>query len=234
MATNIVWIHGFPLSLRVFDPQRAIGGITHVAPDLPGFGGAPPPAGNMTMERYARYVLDQSPRDAVFAGLSMGGYICFAIARIAPKRMKGLILIDTRETADTPEGRKGRYDMIAKVENEGIDPVVDSMLPKMVINESLKPQVRAIMESSSKEGVIAALRAMAERPDSTDLLPSLGFPALIVVGMQDPITPPSDADRMAKALRNSKLERIPNAAHLSNLEQPDVFNAAVKGFIDAL
>ena len=231
---HIVWIHGFPLSSRVFDPQRAIPGATHLMPDLPGFGGAAPPRGEMTMDSYARYVLDQSPEEAVFAGLSMGGYICFAIAKLAPKRMKGLILIDTRETADTDEQKKGRYDTIAKVQKEGIGPVVDSMLPKMVVTETLKPQVRSIMQSSSKDGVIAALRAIAERRDSFELIFGLLTPALIVVGEKDTITPPADSERMAKALRNSRLVRIPNAAHLSNFDQPEVFNAAVKGFVDVL
>jgi pimeloyl-ACP methyl ester carboxylesterase len=179
-------------------------------------------------------VLEQSPAEAVFAGLSMGGYICFAIARLAPERMKGLMLIDTRESADSDEQKKGRYDTIAKVQKEGIAPVVDSMLPKMVISEALKPQVRSIMQSSTKEGVIAALRAMAERPDSFELIFGLMTPSLVIVGEKDAITPPSDAERMAKALRNSKLVRVPNAAHLSNFEQPEVFNAAVKGFIDVL
>ena len=231
---HIVWIHGFPLTSRVFEPQRAIAGVTHVMPDLPGFGGAAPPRGELTMDDYARYILEQSPPEAVFAGLSMGGYICFAIARLAPNRIKGLILIDTRETADSDEGKKGRYDTIAKVQKEGISSVVDSMLPKMVVNEALKPQVRSIMQSSSKEGVIAALRAMAERPDSFELIFGLMTPSLVVVGEKDSITPPADAERMAKALRNAKLVRIPNAAHLSNFEQPEVFNSAVKGFIDVL
>ena len=107
------------------------------------------------------------------------------------------------------------------------------MLPKMVLSESLKPKVRQIMESSSQEGGMAALRAMAERPDSTDLLPRLTVPTLIVVGEKDTITPPADAERMKKALPNASLVKIANAAHLSNMDQPDEVNAAVEQFLSS-
>ncbi len=117
------------------------------------------------MDDYARHVLATAPERAIFAGLSMGGYVCFAIARLAPERVGGLILIDTRETADTDEGRKGRFESIEKVKQHGVQAVVDAMLPKMVKAEQYKARVREIMMSSSQEGVIAALRAMANRPD---------------------------------------------------------------------
>lgn len=227
---TIVWIHGFPLSSAVFERQRAIDGFDHVMPDLPGFGSTPPHEMN-TMDDYARFVLDRAPQKAIFAGLSMGGYIAFAIARMAPERMSGLILIDTRETPDTDEARKGRYDTIEKVKAQGIAPVVDSMLPKMLSPNAPpadRERVREIMSASSAEGVIAALGAMAQRPDSSDVLAAINVPTLIVVGDEDAITPPTDAERMARGIRNSKLVKIPRAAHLSNFEQAAVFNAAVK------
>src|SRR5687768_9642865 len=93
---TIVWIHGFPLSSAMFEKQRSIDGVRHVMPDLPGFGRTPPPQKAMSMDDYARFVLEGVDK-ATFAGFSMGGYIALAIARIAPERMEGLILIDTRE-----------------------------------------------------------------------------------------------------------------------------------------
>lgn len=228
---QIVWIHGFPLNSQVFEAQSKIRGAEHKTPDLPGFGKQPPAPAIQGIGDYATYVLHSSPKEAVFAGLSMGGYICFAIARMAPERVRGLILIDTKETADTADARKARYDMIEKVQTEGINPVVESMLPKMVVNESLKPKVRQIMESCSKEGVMAALRTMAERPDSSDLLPRITAPTLIVVGEKDTITPPSEAERMKSAMPNASLLEIANAAHLSNMEKPDELNTAVEQFL---
>src|SRR5688572_26746005 len=127
----ILWLHGFPLDSSIFQPQLAIPGVRHLTPDLPGFGRTPPADRELSMEDYARLgleVLDaRGIQRAVVAGFSMGGYIAFALARIAPERMSGLILIDTRETADTEEARKGRYDTIAKVREQGIQPVVDAM-----------------------------------------------------------------------------------------------------------
>src|SRR5688572_3955633 len=143
-GTPILWIHGFPLASSIFERQLAIGGVRHLMPDLPGFGLSPLEGGRLvrpddggrdvrppSMDDYARLMLDvldlRGIDRAVIAGFSMGGYIAFALARIAPERMRGLILIDTRETADTEEARKGRYDTIAKVREQGIQPVVDAM-----------------------------------------------------------------------------------------------------------
>lgn len=231
-GTPILWIHGFPLASSMFEPQLAIEGVRHLMPDLPGFGRSPfSPV--ETMDDYARAmleVLDQRGIDrAVIAGFSMGGYIAFALARLAPERMRGLILIDTRETPDTDEARKGRYETIEKVQREGVQVVADSMLPKMLTASApaeMRERVREIMMSSSKEGVIAALRAMAARPDSSST--RIGVPTLIVVGSEDPITPPADAERMARAIPNATLVNIDGAAHLSNYEQAEAFNAAVR------
>lgn len=230
----LVWIHGFPLSSAIFARQPR-----GLSPDLAGFGSAPPPpARDYSVDDYARDVLAQMDSHridrAVIGGLSMGGYILFAIARIAPKRIAGVILIDTRETPDTAEAKKGRYDTIEKVKDKGVSVVVESMLPKMLTSsapEALVDETRRIMLSSSKEGVIAALRAMAERPDSSGVLRSLDVPALVVAGDQDSITPPSDGERMAKMLRRAEMATIRGAAHLSNFEQPEEFNAVVESFL---
>lgn len=232
-GTPILWIHGFPLSSRVFEKQLAIEGVRHLMPDLPGFGRTPPePVGGI--DDYARLLLAELDRAridrAVFAGLSMGGYILLGIARVAPQRIQGAILIDTRETADTADAKKGRYETIEKVKKEGIGGVVDSMLPKMLTKNAppeLVDEAETIMSSSTSEGVITALKAMAERPDSSAALRMIRVPTLVVVGADDTITPPADAARMSAALSDARTVIIPGAAHLSNLEQPEVFNEAV-------
>ena len=236
MSATIVWIHGFPLSPAIFEKQRAIDGVQHVMPPLPGFGGAAPPQGSMSMDEYARGILAAMPHGkAIFAGLSMGGYICFSIARLAPERMSGLILIDTRATADNDEQRAGRYTTIEKVRAaNSVEAVVEAMLPKMLTSdapEEMRRRVREIMSASSTEGVIFALEAMAQRADSAELLPRIDVPALVVVGSDDPITPPSNAEEMARAIPNATLVNIPGAAHLANYEQWERFNGAVTSFI---
>lgn len=232
MHNTILWLHGFPLSAAVFAPQRSIA-AAHVMPNLPGFGGTPARAG-MTMDDYARYALEQLDRvtndKVTLAGVSMGGYVAFAIARLAPERIARLLLIDTRETADDEKGRRGRFEMIDTIRAHGMQPVVDAMLPKMLTSGAAQEQkdaVRDIMLSASPEGAIAALGAMANRPDSSALLPTLHVPALVVVGEDDTITPPAEAERMSRALPNARLLRLAPAAHLSNYEQAAAFNGAV-------
>ena len=207
-------------------------------PDLAGFGTAPPPRRDYSMDDYARDVLgalDQLGIErAVFAGLSMGGYVCFAIARLAAARVERLILIDTREGPDDEKGRKGRLETIEKVKKEGVSVVAEAMLPKMLTPAAapaLVEEARRIMMSSTTEGVIAALRAMASRPDSSDTLRQLDVPVLVVVGDSDTITTPADAQRMGTMLRNGTVTTLAGAAHLSNFEQAESFNSAVARFL---
>jgi 3-oxoadipate enol-lactonase len=206
-------------------------------PDLPGFGGVPAREG-VTMDDYARAALEALDAEgvdrAVFAGISMGGYVCFSALRLFPERISGLVLIDTRETADSHDARKQRFESIEQVKRDGVKPLVDAMLPKMLTPaapQSMRNSVRQIMMSTSSEGAVAALRAMAERPDSTEVLPRISVPTLIVVGEQDPIATPADADRMAHHILNARVVKLPHAAHLSNVEQADAFNRAVQNHL---
>ena len=234
----ILWIHGFPLCSEVFANQLSIPDARHIAPDLPGLCRSEPPKSDMTMTDYAKAVisvLDERKIDrAIFAGLSMGGYVCFAAWRLFPKRISGLILIDTRETADSDDTRRGRYESIANVKQKGVSAVVDAMLPKMLspaAYHSTVSGVKRIMSASTAEGISAALRGMAEREDASDLLPKISVPSLVIVGENDTITTPADAKRMASRLPDAKLVIIPGAAHLSNVERPAEFNAAVIEFL---
>lgn len=233
---TILWIHGFPLSSRIFDAQRAIG-AQHLMPDLPGFGGTAARE-LMTMDDYARFAVEaldaRGIERAVFAGVSMGGYVCFAAMRLFPERVSGLVLIDTRETPDSPKARRERLDMAKKVSHEGVRPVVESMHPNMLTPAAppeMREHVREIMMSSSPEGVIAALHALADRPDSTETLTRISVPTLIIVGEGDTITPPADSERMAHHILNARLVKLPHAGHLSNIEQADAFNLAVQNHL---
>ncbi|HEY5611234.1 MAG TPA: alpha/beta fold hydrolase [Thermoanaerobaculia bacterium] len=243
-GTPILWIHGYPLSSRLFERQLAIPRARHIVPDLPGFGASDPPTGDATLDDYARdlvRLLDELSIDrAVVAGVSMGGYIVFAILRLAPERVRGVILIDTRETPDTEEARKGRMRSIEIARERGVGPIADEMLPKMLTpatlhsNDARVEATHAMMKRATREGVVTALYAMAHRPDSTENLRQIRVPTLIAVGTHDGITPPSDAQRMKENLANATLVEIDDAAHLSNLEQAGAFNRAVEVFLREL
>src|SRR5262249_48831102 len=131
-------IHAFPLGPRMWDPQRALlaeRGWRVLAPEF-----ARPPSGSdgrlPTVDDYAGRIIDeldsQHVTDAVLCGLSMGGYIAFAIHRLAPRYVRGLVLADTRSHADTPQGREGRVRLTAVVREQGPSAVADEMIPKLL------------------------------------------------------------------------------------------------------
>jgi len=237
----LVLLHGFPLSAEQWLPQLAQvpAGWRFIAPDLRGFGGADPglvPNG-ITMDSYAKDVVELmlhlDVSTAVVAGLSMGGYVALAVARRAPMRLAGLVLADTRATADTPEAREARDRMLVILERDGPDGVAREMLPKLTGVTSqrdlpdLHDAIRQIIRSNTPAGLAAAIRAMKDRPDSTALLPTLSCPTTIVCGTEDVITPPAESEGMQRMIPGARLIVLPDAGHLSNLENAEAFTAAL-------
>ena len=236
----VVWIHGYPLSGEIFRAQLAIPGYRHIVPDLRGFGASEPPDRMLTIDDYAHDVLALLDhlriRSAVFAGLSMGGYVVFSILRMAAERALSLILIDTRETADTEQGREQRYEMIRNVEINGPQAATTAMRGKLLSTagsdgESGK-KLDAILHMATSDGIVAALRAMAERVDGSELLRDFAGPTMVIVGEEDQITPVRDAERMFAIARRAELAVIPGAGHLATMDRPDEVNAVVARFLD--
>ncbi len=177
-------------------------------------------------------VLDHLRVDKVIAaGISMGGYVLMQMLRDVPQRIEGVILIDTRERADSDQAREDRLKTTAEIEKNGVASTVDAMLPKMILTASRRDAFREIMMTSTPAGMIAAQRAMSGRPDSSATLRALKIPALVIVGDHDPITSVDDARRMAALIKGSKSVVVDNAAHASNFDQPEAFNRAVTEFL---
>ena len=239
----VVLLHAFPLNARMWEGQLALadGGWRVIAPQLRGFDGATgdPPA--MSMDDYAGDVIDLLDalhiHEAVIGGLSMGGYVAFAMYRHAARYFQGLILADTRSQADTPEGVDGRTRMLHLVQDKGPSAVAEEMLPKLLgeTTRTKRPDVvertRSLALSSSADAIGGALRGLMTRPDSTPLLPSVHVPTLILVGAEDTVTPPAAAEEMHRGIAGSELIIIPEAGHLANLEQPVLFNRALARFL---
>ena len=215
-----------------------------IALDHRGFGesAAEPP---YTMDRYADDaigLLDALDiRDpVVVCGLSMGGYVSFALWRRHAVRVRALVLADTRPTADTPDGRRNRAAVIELARTRGSAAVAELQAPTLLSSRTVerRPElletVRTMITAQSADGIVGACEAMMDRPDSTGMLGSITVPALVVVGTDDGITPPANAEEMHRAIPGSRLERIPNAGHLSNLERPAAFNAILAEFLDKL
>jgi 3-oxoadipate enol-lactonase len=242
---HAVLLHAFPLNAAMWRPQveRAPTGWSFVTPQLPGFGTSwLPPA--RSMEEMAREVLnvldEQGIQRAVIGGLSMGGYITLALYRLAPERFSGMILADTRATADNDQQRDGRRTMAATARAKGPSAIADEMLPKLLGAASrrdrpeLAEQVRGMIEGNSREAIAGAVEAIMERPDSRPLLGQISVPTLVLCGEEDVLTPPSDSRALQSGISGSRLTILPGAGHLSNLEAPEAFSFALNAFLGEL
>ncbi|MBN2022116.1 MAG: alpha/beta fold hydrolase [Pirellulales bacterium] len=240
----LVLIHGFPLDHTMWEPQLAMLArqCRVIAPDLRGFGHSSATEGTVTMEQMADDVvavaeaLGVSGR-FVLGGLSMGGYVAMAFWRKYASRLAGLILCDTRAGPDAPEAAAARLDTADRILREGPALLVDSMTPRLLAESTRRNQpelvaaVQDVILRANRQGVAAALRGMAQRPDSTSILSRIDCPTLVLVGREDPISPPEEMRAMAEAIPGARLAEIPRAAHLAPLENPVAANAAIAAFL---
>jgi pimeloyl-ACP methyl ester carboxylesterase len=241
----VVFLHGFPHDRSLWSSQ--IHGLAApcrtLAFDLRGLGesSAVPP---FSMDQYADdiasalIVLDTGP--AVVAGLSMGGYVAFALWRRHPGLVRALILADTRAGADDAGGIEKRKGMIDTVHRRGSRAIADEMIGGMVgkttreKHPELVDSMHAMMAHAPEAGVAGALQAMYERPDSTPTLATITVPTLIIVGEEDVLTPPKESRAMQAAIAGSRLEVIADAGHVSNVERPAAFNHVVSEFVTSV
>ena len=238
-----VLLHAFPLSRRMWESERFRwrNGFRVITPDLPGFGRSPrlPSPSIAGMAEAVWAMLDRLGlrEPAVIAGVSMGGYVAFEMLRQQPERIKGLGLWSTRATPDTPEQREGRAKLIKRVEEDGVSILLEASLPKLLSRASTFEQpslvslATAMIMTSTVEGVTDALRALADRADSTDLLAAIRCPTPILAGEEDALIPVQEARELHARIPRSKLVIAPRAGHLVNLERPSVFEPAVDEFL---
>jgi pimeloyl-ACP methyl ester carboxylesterase len=237
-------VHGFPLSRKLWQAQmEGLAEAAHViAVDLRGHGESGGAGEAFTMEQFADDLvafLDacQISEKIVLGGLSMGGYVSMAFLRKHPQRLAGLLLTATRAAADSPEGRANRDKSIALVQAEGTAPLLEGMLGKLLSPHSLEhrpdlaAQARAVMQGITAQTVMADLRGLKARPDSTTVLQAAHLPVCIIHGADDQIVPAAEAQALHTELKNSRLHILPHAGHLPNLEQPELFNQAVQAFL---
>ena len=244
----VVLLHAFPIGANLW--ERQMGAIPKgwrlITPDLRGFGGSTEldSIAALSMADYADDVVDLleelAIRRAVVGGCSMGGYATLALYQSNPEMFDGLILVNTRAGADTPEGRANRRNMLALVDREGPSGVARDMMPKLLgkttheINSSAEATVRRLIKQQSPVAIRTAIHRMMHRPDSMPLLARVSVPTLVITGEEDEMIPVDESRRMAEAVTGATLVIIPGAGHLSPLEQPDAFNDAVNKFLAAL
>lgn len=223
-GTPLVLLHGYPLDHRIWDEITPLleGKFDLIPPDLRGFGGSTTVDTPYTMDDFASDIaglLDSlGIQKAAVAGHSMGGYVALAFARLFPDRVAGLGLIASQALADPPDRKEGRYKSAAEVAEKGIGGVVDTMTPKFTNDPALQAFARKVMQEQAPPAYIGALKAMAERPDSTPLLASMTYPVVLVHGEADVLIPFERAREVKDTLPHALLAGLSSVGHLPMLE----------------
>lgn len=248
---TLVLVHGFPFDAESWRADAAVLSpeMRVIAPSMRGFGGSAAPDGAFTIETMAddvAAVLDALgvSEPVVMGGLSMGGYVALAFARAHAARVRALVLADTRAEPDSDEARGNREKAIARVERGELASFVEGLFETILApstrasRKDVVDRVRAMATSAEPKAVVAALRALRDRPDARPGLVDVFVPVLVIVGEDDALTPPAVSHAMAATLRERvkdvRVHVIAEAGHLSNLEQPGAFREAVATFVRGL
>jgi 3-oxoadipate enol-lactonase len=245
-GTPVVLVHGWPLSSEMWTAQiEALAPRRVLAPDLMGFGGsdAPEDPDAYSIGAFARQVSavirEAGDGPVVLGGLSMGGYVCLSVFRSDADSVGALILADTRAEGDAPETSERRTRQQAQVRAEGPGGLISELataLPSESIQSAdpeLTGRLRRLMDNPAA-GIVGGLEAMKQRPDARPLLESIHVPTLVIVGEEDTVTPIDSARRLEESIAGAELVVIDGAGHLTNLERPDAFNAALVRFVTGL
>ena len=237
--STVVFLHAFPLQSAMWESNLGTmpDGWRAVAPDLRWEAG-------VGMSDLAGDVVDLLDHldvtHAAIVGCSMGGYVLFEMLKSAPRYISAVGLVSTRPGADNEEGRKNRQKMIEQVGRDGVEAIAAQMVPKLLgaatqrDRPDLAAYVRTLVMGNTPEQVKAAVTAMMERGDSTPILEKIDVPALVIHGAEDALIPPTEAEGMHRAIRNSQLELIPLSGHLPNLEQQAAFDGILWQFLKKL
>jgi pimeloyl-ACP methyl ester carboxylesterase len=247
-------LHAFPLSHALWKGQldSPVPGWRFVAPDLRGFGESDRVAADAPLRAHgARSMADYASdvmalvdllelERPVVAGVSMGGYVAFALLPRLGTRMAGLVLSDTRAEADTDEARGNRRRMQDLVMEKGPSAVADQMIPKLLGETSQRERpdlagfLREVIEANGADAIHDALEALATRPDVSPMLAAVKCPTLVTVGREDVLTPVALHESMRAGIPGARLEVIERAGHLANLENPGAYNEVLREFLDGV
>ncbi|MBO7723804.1 MAG: alpha/beta fold hydrolase [Thermoguttaceae bacterium] len=258
-GTPILFVHGFPFDHIMWVPAaRSLARCCQsILPDLRGFGAsnlvfrdpdedfdeddidiydAPPTTMGVFADDLASLLDELDIPQVIVCGLSMGGYIAMQFAKKHPRRLKGLILCDTKTEADTPKAAAGRRHLAETVLSEGIEDLSDGasgFLSPVTVDDTpdILEAVQTMMNSQNPAGVAAAALGMAERGDTTAVLQRLEVPVLVVVGQDDRLTPPESMKAMAAKAQRSSFAVIEEGGHLAPMERPMAFEKIVRDWL---
>jgi 3-oxoadipate enol-lactonase len=240
---TIIFIHGFPFDKSSWKPQmnELQKHYRVIAYDHRGFGKSTNDNRKFSMDLFADDLVAFMDRltlpKATICGLSMGGYVALNFMQRYPEKVERLILCDTQCVADTPEGVEKRMKTIDNIRENGVQIFAEQFAKNVFVKDSLENKkdivddIISVMKSTPEQTITSALMALAERRETCSMLGSIKVPVLILCGTEDKITTPEKSEFMHSKIAGSKLHMIHDAAHLSNLEQPDIFNKEISNFI---
>jgi 3-oxoadipate enol-lactonase len=238
--TSIVYLHGYPLDHRIWEPSVTRPEISSGAwlLDLPGYGRSQGIAAPDTLRGFSEWVhralRARSSEPAIVVGHSFGGYVALQLYRDHPDQFGGLVLTNTRSEADSEEARTKRLETVKRLgrPGEGLDvPATVRALVSPRTWEGQGPVVeslRRIVRSVPSATLIATLQAIASRPDLTPVLEKITVPTLVLWGEEDQLIPPAQTRSMVTRIPGATGAGIPGAGHLPSLEAPDRFSEATR------
>ncbi len=242
-GTPIIFIHGFPFDKSMWEYQMEFFKDSRrvIAYDMRGYGKSTSNDEDTSIHLLADDLVKlmdilQIP-EAIVCGLSMGGYILLDAVKRYPKRFKAIVLSDTQCIADSPEGREKRFKTIEMIEAEGTTNFAEGFVKNIFCSESLAnkkeevEKIKRIILSSSAASITSTLKALAHRSERCSNLAGISCPTLILCGKEDKVTPPAQSEMMHANIASSTLAIINEAGHLSNLEQPEIFNEHLNKFL---
>jgi 3-oxoadipate enol-lactonase len=241
----LLMLHAFPLNSGMWQPQLdgPEGAGRFLAPDFPGFGASAGVPAVEDLDNLARMIYEETKAlgvdYAAVAGCSMGGYLAFALLRVAPGFVSSLALINTKASADNDQARANRLTLAARVKREGCSFLIDEWPQTALSEETIRHKtgvvaaIQAMISEATPDGVAAAQRAMANRPDSTGLLKNIDVPTVVIHGLADRFISEAEARSMADAIPNAHFVEIPDAGHIPGMEQPERVNAALRKLLIA-
>lgn len=239
----LIFIHGFPFDKSMWQPQMEYFKSTHrvIAYDIRGFGKSFDDANDLSMSLFADDLIKLMDllhiSKATICGLSMGGYIALNAVNRYSERIAALILCDTQCISDSEEIRKKRYSTIEQIRKDGREDFTADFISKIFHKDSFinypdkVELVKEIIRANSQHTILRGLAAIAERVETCSTLGLISVPTLIICGSNDAITPPEKSEYLHKHIKNSTLQIVESAGHVSNLEQPEVFNQYLMDFL---
>jgi 3-oxoadipate enol-lactonase len=238
---TILFLHAFPFSGDMWKEQMTLLSDKYfcLAPDLPGFGESAQREDSVTFEYYVdsvlSYLKEMKIENAIWCGLSMGGYIALRMYEREPDLCQALILCDTKAGPDNNEAKLKRWSaiqMLKKNRSEFIASQWQALIGESSKNnDTLKKRFEELIAKVSDKGIITGLAALATRTDSTPNLSNINVPTLILVGEDDKVTPVSESQVMSNAIHGSQMIVLNQTGHLSNLENPVMFNNQLSSFL---